>query len=412
MITRRVVRALASSRGVFLTAVLAGSLAGLGFLGTGGGDHVVTARFTDVDGLVAGNEVRVAGVPVGSVNSVAVGVDASGNQYAQVQLTVDSAHWPLHQGTTVAVKPKGVLSNVFVQVDPGAAANPALGDSPYFGINQTSSPINLDALTNVFQPNVRDAIRTQLQEAVIMFGGSGAANGAANLNQSLANLNPLTLDAIPLTDVLATRSPQLDNLNFEFDTITRQLASEDANLRPLIVNLDTTLNALAVKQVDLQGTLTHAASVFGDLNQALSSPTTQADLARIFQLSPEALSCASSLATYLNPIVSAINPYISYKAPYSLDTLLADFVTASGLNTPPNSFVPAPPDALRVDQFVTIPGSGYASHGTGGLTISHNGYVNASTTGGANNVYEEQPPLTGASTHPVLSGCTPPAGLP
>ena len=55
-----------------------------------------------------------------------------------------------------------------------------------------------------------------------------------------------------------TRSPQLDNLNYEFDTITAELAREDSNLRPLIANLDTTLGALAVKESALQGTLVHA----------------------------------------------------------------------------------------------------------------------------------------------------------
>jgi phospholipid/cholesterol/gamma-HCH transport system substrate-binding protein len=403
--TRGFVIALSSSRGAFAVALLAGSLAGLGFLGSGASDHLVTARFANADGLVAGNEVRVAGVPSGSVTSVEMGTSADGTSYAEVSISVDSDHWPLHQGTALAIKPKGVLSNVFVDLEPGPAHNPVLSNHPFFDTGRTSSPVNLDALTNVFTGNARDAIRTQLQEGVLAFGGTGAAD----LNQTLVNANPLTLDAIPLTDVLATRSPQLDNLNVEFDTITAKLASEDANLRPLVTNLNTTLNALAVRETDLQGTLVHAASVFADLNQALSSPTTQADLAHIFQASPQALTCAVALPTYLDPIISAVNPYIAFNAPYSLDSLLANFVTATGFNTAPNSFVPPPSsrNALRVDQFVAP--AGYLWHDTSGLSLEHSGYVNSSTTGGAKNVYEEQPPLT---SHPTLSGCAPPAGLP
>lgn len=406
--TRNVAAALSSSRGVFAVALLAGSLAGLGFLGSGGSDHVVTARFKDADGLVAGNEVRVAGVPAGSVTSVQMGSSSTGGQYAEVEISVDGGHWPLHKGTGLAIKPKGVLSNVYVELDPGSVHNPVLGDQPFFDVGQTSSPINLDALSNVFTGDVRESIRTQLQEGVLAFGGTGAAD----LNQTLVNADPLTLDAIPLTDVLATRSPELDNLNNEFDTITAELASEDSNLRPLIGNLSTTLGALAVRETDLQGTLVHAASVFADLNQALSSPTTQADLAHIFQASPQALSCATALPAYLNPIISAVNPYIAYKAPYSLDSLLADFVTATGFNTPPNSAISAPTSGnlLRVDEF--LPLAGYSVHDTSGLSIEHSGYVNASTSGGANTVYEEQPPLHGSAAHPNLGGCAPPAGLP
>ena len=293
-ITRRVTTWLASSRGLFLSAVLAGSLCGVGFLGIGESSHTMTARFSDADGLVVGNEVRVAGVQAGTVQNIRIAVDPSnGAQYAEVDIQIDPSHWPLHQGTFVAVKPKGVLSNVFVQLDPGPAQNATLGNHPFFGVDQTQSPVNLDELSNVFTPDVTNSIRTQLQQGVLAFGGAGATD----LNQTIYHANPLTLDAIPVTDVLATRSPQLDALNYEFDTISGDLAREDANLRPLIVNLNTTLNALAVREVELQGTLVHAANVFGDLSQALSSPATQDALARIFREGPQALSCASALTT-------------------------------------------------------------------------------------------------------------------
>jgi phospholipid/cholesterol/gamma-HCH transport system substrate-binding protein len=405
--TRRTAAALASSRGLFLTAVLAGSLCGLGFLGIGGTSHTVTARFSDANGLVVGNEVRLAGVAVGAVTLVEVQTDPStGHQYAQVSMDIDATHWPLHQGTKVAVKPKGVLSNMFVELDAGSPNNPPMGDHPFFDLNQTQSPVNLDELGNVFTPSVRDAIRTQLQEGVLAFGGTGATNGADNLNQTLINANPLTLDAIPVTDVLATRSPQLDNLNFEFDTISGDLAREDANLRPLIANLDTTMSALATQQSALQGTLVHAASVFGDLGQALSSTTTQADLAHIFQMGPEALACAAAVGNYITPLVTAVNPYISSTAPYSLDTLLGDFVTATGFNTvDAKGNLPAGGDAIRIEPILALPGNTF--HDAGGLTTQHSGYTNAQLNGQP--VYAEQLANT---RYPTLSGCAPPAGLP
>jgi ABC-type transporter Mla subunit MlaD len=410
--TRGIASALASSKGFFLSGVVASSLLGLGFLGVGGSSHTVTAQFRDADGLVVGNEVRVAGVAAGSVTSVEVKSDASnGQQFAQVDMTIDANQWPLRQGTTVAVKPKGVLSNVFVELDPGSPHNPSLGDHPFFPLNQTRSPVSLQELNNVFTSDVRESIRTQLQEGVLAFGGAGATD----LNSTLINANPLTLDAITLTDVLATRSPQLDALNFEFDTISGDLAREDSNLRPLISNLDTTMNAIAVQQAALKGTLDHAGSVFGDLTQALSSPTTQADLQRIFEQGPESLACATSIASYITPLVTAVNPYISYKKPYSLDSLLADFVTGTGFTNDPGSWggtTTAHADSLRADLFVPqqFPSfSTYASADHGGLTLSHNGYTNTTLNGKP--VYEEQPPLTGPSSHPTLNGCAPPAGF-
>jgi virulence factor Mce-like protein len=409
MITRRVTAALDSSRALFLITLFAASLCCVGFLGVGGTEHTITAEFSNVDGLVVGNEVRIAGVVAGTVQSVqfnnAAGV---GTAFARVDMSIDPAYWPLHDGTKVAVKPKGVLSNVFVAISPGPEQGPSLGNHPQFALKDTQSPVNLDALSNVFTPNVREAIRTQLQEGVLAFG----AGGALALNQTLANLNPLTNDAISVTDVLATRSPQLDSLNNEFDTVTGMLAREDSNLRPLVANLDTALSAFAVRENNLQGTLTHAASVFGDLAQALSSPSTQADLARIFEIGPQSLSCATAISDNLTSLVTAVNPYISYKRPFTLDDLLNNFVTATGYNggtNPPYGLTVDGADALRAYLYYPLP-AGYSWHDTGGLSQEHAGYTNAKVNGTP--VYAEQPPLTGASHYPTLSGCTPPAGLP
>ena len=113
------------------------------------------AQFSNVNGLTGGNEVRIGGIEVGSVQSLDVKVDPqSGVQFAQVSFTVDNAHWPLREGTTVAVRPKGVLSNVYVDVEPGSPSAPSLGDQPQFDVNHTSSPVNLDELSNIFDPNV------------------------------------------------------------------------------------------------------------------------------------------------------------------------------------------------------------------------------------------------------------------
>lgn len=341
----RTVRMLASSRGLFLSTVVIGALVGLG-LSFGGSTHLVTAQFSNVNGLAGGNDVRVAGIDVGSVQSLNVHVDPqTGAQSAQVSFSVDDAHWPLHKGTTVAVRPKGVLSDMYIEVAPGSSASPSLGDNPIFPLAQTSSPVNLDELSNVFDPSVRASIRTQLQEGVIAFGGAGISD----LNQTIANANPLTADAIPITSVLAARSPQLDRLNGEFDTITGDLAREDSSLRGLIANGDVVLGVLATHEVSMQGTLDHAAGTLTSLDQALRGE--ESNLATIFQKGPNALNQAKSSADLLAPLISNVDPYIS-----DLDVLLHEFLTATGYNTGTGTNAwGLPLDTLRVDSSLNPP---------------------------------------------------------
>ncbi len=321
--TGRISAVLLSSRTLMLLALGAAAAAGFAFLGIGGGGHTVIAQFTDADGLVSGNEIRVAGLQTGgTVNSVQISSDDAGHQVAMVELNIDDAHWPLHKGTTFDVRPKGVLSNVYVSLNPGPATAPVLDSGHVFSTKETTSPIQLDAFSNLFNTDVRESIRTQIQEGVVAFGGSGAAN----TNGLLQNLNPLTADLSPLTSVLAQRSPELDRLNGEFATITSELASEDANLRGLIENGNTFLHTIASNATAVQGTLVHAAGTLTSLDQALSGE--EKNLEAIFAKGPSSLDSSANLANMTNPVLSYINPHIP-----SLDVLLSYFLSATGLES-------------------------------------------------------------------------------
>jgi virulence factor Mce-like protein len=326
------------NRPLLLLTLAGAAAAGLAFLGGGSGVHHVTARFSDADGLVTGNDVRVAGVTAGTVDAITVGTDPQNGPYAEAVLSIDPSHWPLHRGTRVAVRPKGVLSNVFVDLSPGPQGAPSIGDGHVFGTAETSSPVNLDQLADVLNGDVRTAIRTQLQEGVIALGG----HGAADLNAAIAQLDPLTSALIPLTDVLARRSPELDRLNAEFDTITAKLASEDQHLRGLIAGGNATLGALAARQHQLQATLDHAAGTLTSLDAGLQGE--QGNLASIFQKGPGALDRLQQAAAVLGPLIQAVDPHIPH-----LDMLLDEFISGTG-------YAINGVDTLRVDAVLNQPG--------------------------------------------------------
>lgn len=342
---RRARAALGRERSVVAGAVLLGCV-GLRFALLGGaGDHVVTVRFADADGLVGGNEVRVAGVAVGHVDAIGIVHDATvsdprlGNQFAEARLVIDDSHWPLHQGTTFAVRPRGVLSDVVVQLYPGAASGPLLDVGRPVPASQTSSPVNLDELNGLFDPTVRQALRTQIDQGVVAFGGTGAAD----FNQLLVNLTPLTRDLHPVTSVLAERSPELSRLNGEFATISGDLAREDSDLRGLIEHQNTLFATIANRQADLRGTLDHAASVLTSLDGVLTGE--ERNLTALFQKGPAALDKSKQATDLIYPLVYDVNPHIP-----DLDTLLRYFVTGNGYRSQ-NGVI-----SLRIDANLPFPG--------------------------------------------------------
>lgn len=324
--TARLSSALLSSRTLAIGALAAAAVAGSAFLSQGSG-HQVAVRFADADGLVAGNEIRVAGIPAGSVDSVQVQVDPStGKQFALATLNIDDAHWPLHQGTRFAVRPKGVLSNVYVAFAPGSAKSATIDGSHVFDLSETSSPINLDEFSNLFTADVRQSLRTQIEEGVVAFGGGGAQQ----TNSLLSNANPLSAHLDPVTAVLAARSPELDRLNAEWDTLSSDLAREDANLRGLIENGNTTLGAIASHASHLQGTLVHAAGTLTSLDQTLKGE--ESNLAAFFRKGPATLEKQQASDVAIVPVLDFVNPYLP-----DLNNLLNNLVSVSGIpnNGPP-----------------------------------------------------------------------------
>lgn len=330
-------RGLASDWRIAAAGLALLAVVGLGFVFFGGGgDRTVRVDFKDVTGLVSGNEVRIAGVEAGTVKDVHITTEEAPDpghpgrmlrrEIAQATLEINSDHWPLHSHDLIEVRPKGVLSNVYVSITPGDDRATALDTGRPVTSDRTRTPVNLDALQDVFTKPVRDSIRTQLQQGVIALGGDGQSSGAQNLGQTLTNAVPLTADLTPLTGTLADRSPELDRLNGEFATISGELASEDRNLRGLIENADTTLGAIAVRQDDLRGTLDHAAYTLAQLNGVLENE--QPNLISLFRKLPTTLDKTKHANDLLTPIVTRVNPHVP-----NLDVLIHEFVTANGYQT-------------------------------------------------------------------------------
>lgn len=101
--------------------VLAGSLAlaylslSLGGLELGKGRYTLSARFSSVGELAAGDAVKVAGVAIGEVRRIAL-VDYA----AEVELAIDR-DLRLPEDTIASIRTEGLLGDAYISLSPGAA---------------------------------------------------------------------------------------------------------------------------------------------------------------------------------------------------------------------------------------------------------------------------------------------------
>ncbi len=81
--------------------------------------YTVTARFNAVDGLAAGNDVRVGGVKIGSVIDQRI----DNRDYRAVVRMSIRPDILLPADTTAVVSSDGLLGGKYIRLDPGSAAS-------------------------------------------------------------------------------------------------------------------------------------------------------------------------------------------------------------------------------------------------------------------------------------------------
>ena len=107
-----------------------------------GGSYEVNARFTNVGGLRPGNQVFIAGVPVGRVEKIDLN-----SQYAAIVHMNVREDVRLPTDTIASVKTSGLIGDKFIALAPGAdSRNLAPGGM----ITDTESAMDLESLISRF----------------------------------------------------------------------------------------------------------------------------------------------------------------------------------------------------------------------------------------------------------------------
>jgi phospholipid/cholesterol/gamma-HCH transport system substrate-binding protein len=232
-----------------------------------GRPYVVTAYVVSAAQVVPGNDVVMGGVPVGHVSAVDLAPDG-GPAGARITMQIDQRYTPLHSGTRVTLRPKGLLGNMFVELTPsGAAGTIAAGGT--IPVQDTAAPVTLDQVTDIFDAQTRQALQTVNQQ-----GGVALQDRGADANHVLQRLPQVSSDLAATAGALDSQDQELNALAIEFDRVASQVAGEDTSLRGDVANGATLLDTLAAHQQRLQDELVAANSSLGSLNAALDGHQT------------------------------------------------------------------------------------------------------------------------------------------
>jgi virulence factor Mce-like protein len=186
--------------------------------GEAGDSQKVAALFENAAGLVGGEDMKVAGVPAGIVESV----ELTDDRLALVEMEVAAPFAPFRADARCEVRSQSLIGERFIQCDPGTPeagplTTPEGADVPTVPTAQNTAPIDLDLLFGVFREPYRHRLAIILNEL-----GAGLTGRGEDLNQIIRSANPALAEA---RRVLADLNGQRAELQQGIDQTDRVLAS-------------------------------------------------------------------------------------------------------------------------------------------------------------------------------------------
>jgi phospholipid/cholesterol/gamma-HCH transport system substrate-binding protein len=212
-----------------------------------GGGTTYTAAFSEAAGLAPGDEVRIAGVKVGSVTGMGLDRD-----HVRVRFRVKGA-WVGDQ-TTAAIKIRTLLGRKYLELDPaGDGVLPAGGEIP---VQRTTAPYDvLEAfagLTDTVQSIDTKQLGKAFDTVATAFRGTpeqvqASVRGLSALSRTIAGrdaaLRQLLARTRTVTAVLAGRADDVNALISDANLLLTELQSRRAVISALL----TDSTALAVQ---------------------------------------------------------------------------------------------------------------------------------------------------------------------
>lgn len=254
------------------------------------------AVFTDVAGLVEGQEVRIAGVRVGEVT----GIEVVQRDKAEIEFTVSDSR-PLSASTNATIRYLNLVGDRYVELSEGAGSGERLQAGATIPVSQTQPALDLTALFNGFRPLFQALSPKQVNQL---------ANNIIQVLQGQAGtVNNLLAHTASLTNTLANRDKVIGDLIDNLNEVLGTLDERDERLSRLIKQLQTFMSGLSEdrkaigESLENINALTDATA--GLLDEA--RPALQADIEKLRGLSQNILQNEKSIESYVQGLPKKLN---------------------------------------------------------------------------------------------------------
>jgi len=292
--------------------------------------YTVQAVFESSGNIRPNSPVRIAGVNVGKVTKIehvepsaaedlnaqaatddatAPGGDEVPSTATVVTMELEESALPLRTDATMKLRPRLFLEgNLFVDLKPGTPNGEEAEDGYVFPVSQTALAVSIDQIFTTLQSDVRSNLQTLLDELGRAFK-SGGAEGFREIYKTSPGAFRYTAEVNEA--FLGEEEHDLSELIVNLDT-TIEALNQGEDLQDLVTNLRTVLGSFAAESDSLERAIAILPDVLREGEPALASLNASLPALRAFsrealpgvRSTPETLDAATPLLAQIRGLVS------------------------------------------------------------------------------------------------------------
>jgi len=281
-----------------------------------GGTYMVRAIFDNATFIIKGEQVKVAGVPVGTVDSL----DVTPQKKAALVLKIsDTKFQDFRKDAHCTIRPESLIGERFVECSPtvpndtGKPAAPPLQKIPdgqpgagqyLLPVTQTSTPVDVDLIADTMRLPYRQRLSLIINEL-----GTGLAANGDELRDVIKRANPTLGELDKVLAVLASENRTLANIQHNSNVILQPLTRDRQRVADFVTRAAEVASATADRRGDLERNLQLLPTFLNEL---------KATTPRINGLADQAIPVLQDLhahAPAINTLIQQIAPFAKAARP-------------------------------------------------------------------------------------------------
>jgi phospholipid/cholesterol/gamma-HCH transport system substrate-binding protein len=243
---------------LLIAAATAFAIVGLGAGDDASGEYKVRAIFDNAGFVIPGEDVKVAGVRIGSIDSI----DVTDDFKAAVVLDItEPGYQDFRQDGGCIVRPQSLIGERFVECEltqaraAGEEAPPELeqieegpGEGQFLlPVERNGKAVDLDLVNDIMREPERERLSIILSDL-----GIGVAGRGKDLSEVIRRADPALKEIDEVLKILAEQNDVLSDLAANSDAVLEPLARERTHVSGAIENAGEVAQATAERRADLE----------------------------------------------------------------------------------------------------------------------------------------------------------------